>query len=78
MGGGGRGRGSDGGAVAEAEGVARDGDRSVEPDAFAVTGSGALPEDGVTLSAAVGWPTVSWAVAMEVAPTLSVTVTLTV
>ncbi len=51
---------------------------SVEPDAFAVTGSGGVPEEGVTLRAAEGCPTVSWAVATEMAPTLSVTVTLTV
>ena len=51
---------------------------SVEAEALAVTARGALPDEGVTVSAAFGCPTVSWAVAVEVRPALSVTVTVTV
>jgi hypothetical protein len=51
---------------------------SVDPEADAVTASGGLPEEGVTVSAATGCPTVSWAVAWELFPAVSVTVTVTV
>ncbi len=47
--------------------------------ALAVTGSGAWPDAGLRLNAAVGpCSTLTDAVAVEVAPVLSVTVTVTV
>ena len=49
---------------------------SVDAEALAVTVSGA--DVGVTVSAAVGCPTSAGAVAVEVWPALSVTVTETV
>jgi hypothetical protein len=51
---------------------------SLDAAALAVTRSGALPEEGLRLSAATGWPTVSWAVAAAETWAVSVTVTVTV
>ena len=55
-------------------------DPAVDPDASAVTVSGATPMDGVSLILAVGGfgLTVTLVVALLVSPMLSVTVTLTV
>ena len=52
---------------------------AVDAVALAVTTSGALPDDGLSVSAAVGpFSTLTGAVAVAVAPVLSVTVTVTV
>src|SRR5437870_2522746 len=56
---------------------------SVEAEASAVTGRGAVPEDGDTLKAAAGGSsaglfTVTWVVAVEACPAVSLTVTVTV
>jgi hypothetical protein len=51
----------------------------VDPEALAVTGRGAWPDVGLRLNAAVGpCSTLTGAVAVEVAPVLSVTVTVAV
>jgi hypothetical protein len=56
---------------------------SLDPDASAVTGKGAVPELGLTLTVAFGGAsggalTVTWVVAVDALPAVSVTVTVTV